>query len=75
MDKPKTEQQLREEVSGLIRELGVRHYSRHLIDAEIGQLNTRLVAVNTELYARQQIREAEAAESQPTEPSAEVVHE
>lgn len=80
-EKHKTEQQLREEIGALIRELGVRHYSKHLIETEIAQLSTRLVALNTEVFNRQQVRqaiEAEAAAAASTSeaaPAPEAAHE
>lgn len=59
---PKTEQQLREELGGLIRDLGLRAYSRFLLDTEVAQMQQRALALNQEIMARQSAKAALEAE-------------
>lgn len=58
----KTEQQLREELGAIIRDLGLRTYSRFLLDTEIGQMQQRALGLNQEIMARQSAKAALEAE-------------
>lgn len=58
----KTEAELQQEVATLFREVGARTYTRHLVDAELAQLNGRLHAATIELHNRRQARAAIEAE-------------
>jgi hypothetical protein len=61
-EKPKTDQQLRDELGSLLRDLGVQEYTKHLVETQIAAIKSRAVAINNELVSRQQARDALEAE-------------